>query len=92
MTHERIAIDISDEPALLRLTEEVRASGVSLVLQVGSEDVAVLAPVRGTERRPGQALTSEDALFGLIGMGSSGIPGGISSHKHEALRRAKRSQ
>lgn len=92
MTQERASIDISSEPALPRLTEEVRASGVSLVLQVGSEDVAVLAPARGTERRGGRALTSEDALFGLIGMGSSGIPGGVSGYKHEALRRAKRSQ
>jgi hypothetical protein len=35
-------------------------------------------------------VTSEDALFRLIGIGKSGIPGGVSGKKHEYLARAYR--
>jgi hypothetical protein len=91
MAQERIPIDISNEPALVKLAEEASASGVSFVLQVGSEDVAILTPARKAKRKGGKALTTEDALFRLVGIGSSGIPGGISGNKHEALLRAKRS-
>lgn len=92
MAEERLPIDISDDPMLVRLAEEVRASGMSLVLQIGSEDVAVLTFLQKAKTRGGRAVTSEDALFRLVGIGSSGIPGGVSGHKHEALLRARRAQ
>lgn len=92
MTQEHIRVDISNEPALVKLAEEASEIGVSFVLQVNSKDVAFLTPARREKRKGGQALTSEDALFRLVGIGSSGIPGGISGHKHEALRSAKRSR
>jgi hypothetical protein len=35
-------------------------------------------------------LSKDDPLFGLIGIGHSGIPGGVSGKKHEYLARAYR--
>ena len=42
---------------------------------------------RAVRARP---VTRDDPLFGLIGIGKSRIPGGISEQKHEALARAYR--
>ena len=39
--------------------------------------------------RRGRVLTEDDPLFALVGIGDSGIPGGISSKKHEALGRLR---
>lgn len=91
MAEERVSIDISTEPALIRLVEKVRASNATFVLQVDREDVAILTPSPKAKTRGGQPLTGSDALFRLAGIGSSGIPGGVSGRKHETLRRAKRS-
>jgi len=33
-----------------------------------------------------------ELLFQLVGIGRSGIPGGVSGKKHEAIKRAKRPQ
>ncbi len=40
-------IDISADPTLMRLAEEVATSGTPRVLRRDGEDVAVLMPVRG---------------------------------------------
>jgi hypothetical protein len=92
MAQERIHIDISNEPGLRALVDQVTATGNPAVLQVDSKDVAVLQPARKSKKRVRRILTEDHALFRLVGIGSSGIPGGISEHKHEALLRAKRGQ
>jgi len=84
-------VDISGEPFLVRLVEEAKARRASVLLQLDSEDVAILTPAKTARKRSGKSVTSDDALFGLIGIGSSGIPGGVSGDKHEAIRRAERS-
>jgi hypothetical protein len=85
-------IDISRMPELLTLAHEVRSTNEPAVLQQDSEDLALLSPVRPKTRSQTRAkpVTSEDALFRLIGIGKSGIPGGVSGKKHEYLARAYR--
>ncbi len=54
-------IDISNEPELLRLVEEVRKSEEPLVLRRDSEDLAILTPVKfAPKRRPRRAKTKAD--------------------------------
>lgn len=45
MAHEHETLDISNNPDLLRLAEEVRRRNTSTVLRSGGEDVAVVIPV-----------------------------------------------
>ena len=92
MVKEPKRIDISRIPELLSIAQEVRATNEPAVLQQESEDLALLSPVRPKKRSKttAQPVTSDDALFRLIGIGKSGIPGGISGKKHEYLARAYR--
>jgi hypothetical protein len=85
-------IDISRMPELLTLAQEVRSTNEPAVLQQDREDLALLSPIRPKKRSQTRAkpVTSEDALFRLIGIGKSGIPGGVSGKKHEYLARAYR--
>jgi len=85
-------IDISRIPELLSIAQEVRSTNEPAVLQQDSEDLALLSPVRPKKRSQtkAQSVTSDDALFRLIGIGKSGIPGGVSGKKHEYLARAYR--
>ena len=85
-------IDISSLPELLKLVQEVRTTNEPAVLQQESEDLALLSPVRPASRSKTTAkpVTRDDALFQLIGIGKSGIPGGVSGKKHEYLVRAYR--
>ena len=92
MARELKRIDITDVPDLLRIAEEVRTTQEPRVLRRDSEDVAILVPVQPARRRGARArpVTREDALFRLVGLGRSGIPGGVSAKKHEYLGRAYR--
>jgi hypothetical protein len=85
-------IDISSIPELLNLAQEVQSTNEPRILQQESEDLAILSPVVPKKRSKTTArpVTSDDALFRLIGIGKSGIPGGISGKKHEYLARAYR--
>ena len=85
-------IDISRIPELVSLVQEVRRTNEPCILQEESEDFAILSPVLPKKRAKtkGKAVTSDDALFRLIGIGKSGIPGGISGKKHAYLARAYR--
>ena len=85
-------IDISRIPELLHLAQEVRSTNEPRILQQESEDLAILSPVwpKKRSKTTAQPVTSDDALFRLIGIGKSGIPGGVSGKKHEYLARAYR--
>ncbi len=91
MAKELKSLDITDTPELLRLAEEVQATGKPQVLVRESEELAVLMPVPKKRSRKGKPLTEDDPLFRLIGIGRSGIPGGVSGKKHEYLARAYQS-
>ena len=92
MAKEPKRIDIGSMPELLSIAHEVQRTNESRILQQDSEDVAILSPVLPKKRSKAKAqpVTSDDALFRLIGIGKSGIPGGISGKKHEYLARAYR--
>ena len=90
MTQEIEATDISDRPELVRLAEEVRRTQRARVLRCDGEDLAMLTPLEPPKRRSRKkaVFTREDPLFGLIGIGDSGVEGGFSWRKKEALARS----
>lgn len=92
MARKPKTIDISNQPEIMRLVEEVRATHEPRLLRRDSEDVAVLTPVTSRKRAPSKAapVTRDDALFRLIGIGESKVPGGVSGKKHEYLAKAYR--
>ena len=92
MAKEPRHIDISSMPELVKLVHEVRQTNEPSILMEESADVALLSPVPAKKRAKTTAkpVTGDDALFRLIGIGKSGIPGGISGKKHEYLVRAYR--
>ena len=95
MAEELRSIDVSDSPEILRLAQEVAESGVGRVLRTADGELAVLRPIRSPRpRKRGHRktglLTRDDPLFKLIGIGASGIEGGVSERKHEFLAKAYR--
>jgi hypothetical protein len=85
-------LDVSDQPELLRLAEEVHASGEARLLRRARQELAVLLPAKPRPRSSSRArpLAADDALFRLIGIGSGEVPGGVSGRKHEYLAQAYR--
>jgi hypothetical protein len=90
MARERIHIDISSQPAVRELVDRVKTAGVPAVLQIDSEDVAVLLPPRRRRKRQTGVLAPDDPLLDLVSAFESNVPGGVSGDKHEALLRLKR--
>jgi hypothetical protein len=92
MAKELRHINISSIPELVKLAQEVRNTNEPRILQQEREDLALLSPVPAKKRAKTKAkpVTSDDALFRLIGIGKSGIPGGVSGKKHEYLARVYR--
>jgi hypothetical protein len=86
VARERIHIDISDEPDLRDLVDQVRSRGASFALRLSDKDVAVLEAPQRSRKRRSRVVTEDHPLFRLIGIGSSG---GAES-EDEALLRAKR--
>jgi hypothetical protein len=93
MARQLAPIDISDQPELLRLAEEVQATQQPRLLRHKDEDLAILTPATTRRRRKrGGPVTRDDPLFGLIGIGRSGIEGGVAERKHEFLAQAYRNK
>jgi hypothetical protein len=92
MAREIRSIDVSNMPELLRLAEEIGTSQEGMVLRRNNQDLAVIMPVPRRSTAPSKAkpVTHEDPLFGLIGIGKSGIAGGVSEKKHKYLAEAHR--
>ncbi|MBI4320726.1 MAG: hypothetical protein HY675_19720 [Chloroflexi bacterium] len=80
-------INVGGIPELLRIAQEVHASGHPRLLRKDNEDLAVVVPAPSRRRFPSRAkaVTEDDALFRLIGIGETDVPGGISARKHEYL-------
>ncbi len=61
MAQEERVVDISSDPKLLRLAEEVHKSGRPRVLRVDGRDIAEIVPLRqARHRRIGRPKTEED--------------------------------
>jgi len=87
-------IDITHKRELLQIVEQVQGAHEPVVLSRGSEDVAILRPMKRAPKRVtrGRVLTREDPLFSLVGIGRSNIPGGVSGKKHDYVLKAYRQQ
>ncbi|MBI2863563.1 MAG: hypothetical protein HYX94_03270 [Chloroflexi bacterium] len=87
MARELKAIDISGEPELLRIVEQVRSTREPLVLRQQDEDVAILRPLGPARRRlpKGRPTSATDPLWRLVGIGASEGPGDVSINKHKYL-------
>lgn len=59
MARELAGIDVSDSPELLRLAEEVRATGTPRVLRRNHEDIAVVTPLETPRGRRRRALAAK---------------------------------
>jgi hypothetical protein len=92
MAKETQRIDITETPELRRFVEQVQATQSPVVLQRDGEDLAILTPAPRKRQSPSKArpVTRDDALFTLIGIGRSSVPGGVSGKKHEHLVKAYR--
>ena len=82
-------LEVGGSPDLLKLAEEVQRTGAPRLLQRDGEDIAVISPAKRARKLPFRAFTRDDPLFGLIGSGTSNIPGGISERKHEFIGEQK---
>lgn len=87
MAEELTPLDISRDPRLRRLVEEVRASNRPLVLQIDHRDVAILAPppAPDKESRAGNPTNGDDPLWRIVGLVDSGGPGDISERVDDYL-------
>ena len=90
MAREIRRLDVTDTPELQRVAEEVHETQEPAILQRNGEDLAILRPAPRRRRPSSRArpVTQDDALFSLIGIGRSTVPGGMSGKKHEALAKA----
>jgi hypothetical protein len=95
MPRELRPIDVSNQPELRRIAEEVYISQQPRVLRRGAEDLAILRPVRAPRKTTarartgtrGKRLTPNDSLFNIIGMATAeeGEPTDVSANKHKYL-------
>lgn len=67
MNREAKTIDISNEPALLRLAEEVRSSNEPRLLRRDNEDVAIIVPAKRRRARPDKTTADEAAFRSAFG-------------------------
>ena len=49
MASEPVALDVTDMPELLRVAEEVNATGEPRILRSKNRDIALVTPIAGTE-------------------------------------------
>ncbi len=87
-------VDTGGSTGLVRQAELERTSGEARILRRNGEDNAALTPSPLPPSAPSRVrpVTRDDALFRLIGIGQSGIPGGVSEKKHTLLADAYRPQ
>jgi hypothetical protein len=92
MAKERVTIDITHTPDVLRLAEEVARTGTSAILRRDSEDIAVLSPVAPASKRRGvrgsDPIPRTDSLFGIVGLIETEGPTDVSENKHKYLAEA----
>jgi hypothetical protein len=89
MTRHLPPIDISTSADLLRVAEEVAASGTGRLLVRGERPVAIVQPLpesdRPARRRRRPAEPADDPLLGIIGMLDTGEPTEIARFKDQYL-------
>lgn len=79
---ERI-VDIADQPDLLKVLEQVEASGEPARIERDGRAIARIVPAAKPRRR--RATNTEKTLTSIIGIGQSAEPGDIATHKHDYI-------
>ena len=86
MNHEALSVDVSGNPELLSLAQEVKQSGRPRVLRTDGEALARVSPMPTRQRRPrGKRTSADDPIWDIVGMGRSGEPSNVSEHVDEFL-------
>ena len=86
MTREALSVDVSGNPELLSLAQEVKRSGKPRVLRADGEELARVSPAIPRRRSlKGRPTFAEDPFWRVIGMGRSGGPSDASEHVDEIL-------
>jgi hypothetical protein len=69
-------IDISNIPELLRIAQEVRRTNEPHILRQGSEDLAILTPIKPVVKKgaKGKPTTKDDPLWKLVGSATEAQP------------------
>ncbi len=89
MTQELGPIDITDNPQLRALAEEVRATGKARTLVRDQETVAVLTPAPVPHRKRGKSGDGVSFLRSLVGIGTDREGAtDVSSNKYKYLAEA----
>lgn len=94
MARELSPIDITDDPELLRLAEEVRRTGLPRLLRREDEDVAVLSPVanlgrRGAKKRKAYTKADDDAFLSAAGAWHDFDVDAFLEHNEESRRMSR---
>lgn len=92
MVRAEKTVDISENPGVLGLAEDVQSSGEAALLQRDGKPIARLVPVetkpkRRTRLPKGKPMSFDDPLWKLIGTGSSG-GSNVGELKHEYIAQA----
>ena len=95
MAEEVESTDISQQPEILRLAEDVARSGLARVLRRNGDVLAVLRPAPAKQRRTAKPRTSSNPnawLEGLIGIGQSDGPTDVSADIHRYVADVTRAE
>jgi hypothetical protein len=85
MVREPVSMDISHDPGLLQLAQEVRRTGRPRLLRFDGEDIAVLMPAKNRARRRATGHRTS-----ISSGGTAAIPrGSIVARTAGAVRRAE---
>jgi hypothetical protein len=82
MVHEAAPLDVTNNPVLRALGEEVKRTRTTKVLSADGEELARVAPPRARHRKTrGKRITADDPIWSLTGIGrSAGGPTDVSAH------------
>lgn len=80
----------TNTPAVRQNVQDGASTKAPMVPRADDEDLAVLMPAAKPRQGGGsvRAVTRDDSLFQLVGIGRSEVEGGVSERKREFLARA----
>jgi hypothetical protein len=89
MAHERVPIDVTNNPVLRAPGEEVKRTGTTTLLRADGEELACVAPPRRrSPRLAGKPTTAGDPFWSLTGIADSGAPSHVAENVDAYLAEA----
>jgi len=93
MASERQPLDVTHNPELLRVAQEVKQTRTRRILQADGEELAEIKPLAKRTRLPrGKRTSASDPIWNIIGMIDSSEPNNISERVDEYLVEAEIAQ